>query len=81
MNRNTNKDGSKSSLTHQRRTFSVDEYSLQNSNDDRDGKNNIHTKGSLKDRKHDIIKQCSDDTYVCAPLSRLNNRSSAQTCW
>ena len=70
MNQNENDDGYKS-LSYQRRTFSVDEY----------GGRHMGFNGSSKSRKFDMIKQNSEDDYVCAPLPRTNNRPSAQTCW
>ena len=71
MNQNDNDDGYKALSSFQRRTFSVDGYSDRY----------IRPIRSATDRKNRMIKQTSEDDYVCAPLPRINNRPSAQTCW
>ncbi len=81
MNQTDNNNGSKSLSSYQRRTQSVDEYSLQNLNDGYNEINNKHINGILNKHKHEFMKQISEDDYVCAPLPRTNNRPSAQTCW
>lgn len=70
MNQNENDHGYKS-LSHQRRTYSVDEY----------GGRHMGYNGPSKGGKFDMIKQSSEDDYVCAVLPRTNSRPSAKTCW
>lgn len=71
-------DDNKSVLPHQRRTQSVDEYPFHDGHDEI---NNKPINGKLNNLKHELMKQISNDDYVCAPLLRTNNRPSAQTCW
>ncbi len=78
MNQADINNGFKSVTSHQRRTQSVDEYSLR---DGYDETNNKYTNGVSDNRKPGFLKQISEDDYVCAPLLRTNNRPSAQTCW
>jgi len=81
MNRSDKNNASQSSLPYQRRTVSVDEYSIPTQNNEYDGADDKYIKRTLHNSKHEMMKQISDEDYVCAPLPRTNNRPSAKTCW
>jgi hypothetical protein len=80
MNENGTDNVSKLLLFQQRRTQSVDEHALQILNDDIYGRDDKNRNRTLKNRSHDIIKEC-DDNYIHAALPRTNNRPTAKTCW
>jgi hypothetical protein len=73
-------DASKSSLSHQRRTQSVDEYSLQKLSEEFYGIDEENTDQTLTNGNDKTVKECGD-SYMCAALPRTNNRPSARTCW
>jgi len=81
MNQSDKNIASQSSLPYQRRTQSVDEYSLETPNNECYGINGKYIKKTLHNGKHEVMKQNSDDEYVCALIPRTNNRPSAKTCW
>lgn len=81
MNQSDQNNIFQSSLPYQRRTLSIDEYSLQIMNNEYDGLDDKYSKKTLTNGKNEIKKQNSNDYYMCAALPRTNNRPSAKTCW
>jgi hypothetical protein len=70
----------KSTSPHQRRAQSVDEYSLQKLNEEYYGNGSEHINGTINNGDHHMTAHV-EDTYVCAALTRTNNRPIAKTCW
>jgi len=81
MNQNDKNIASQSLLPFQRRTQSVDDHSFQILNNEYDGKGGKYIRKTLPNGKQEVMKQNSDDEYVCAVIPRANNRPSAKTCW
>jgi hypothetical protein len=77
MNQN---DASKSSVTYQRRSQSVDEYALKKLDEELYGSDDERNSRTLSNGKYETIKE-HDDVYVSAPLPRMNRRPSARACW
>ncbi|CAF2103749.1 unnamed protein product [Rotaria magnacalcarata] len=80
MNQNLKNGTSKSSASNQRRTQSVDGYSLPNLNNEFYGIDAKHSNGISSSGNHEMMKE-SDDDSECVPLPRINSRPIVKKCW
>jgi hypothetical protein len=81
MNQSDKNNASQTTLSSERRTHSIDEYSLQMLSDEYYGTGDKYVKNGLSNGHQELMTQNSNDDYVCVLLPRTNNRPSAKMCW